>query len=172
MATLSTKDCRPLGNLVTPFCGIIFSGGCQNLSACVFLSLCVTVSLCVPLSLLSSSCVMAASGTQRMLSLSRRATVYVEPCDVFISHRGADTKRGLVGTITQRLKRVNCDPFMDEFGLQAGDSAWKTMKVRPVADLGCCPREILPCWLHAPVPCRLLCDSGTAADCSWRAGQA
>ena len=61
--------------------------------------------------------------------LMRRAAVCVEPCDVFISHRGADTKRGLVGNITMRLRRANVQAFMDEFGLQAGDSAWKTMQV-------------------------------------------
>ena len=53
----------------------------------------------------------------------------VEPCEVFISHRGADTKRGLVGTITHRLRQNKVDAFMDEFGLKAGDSAWKTMQV-------------------------------------------
>ena len=58
----------------------------------------------------------------------------VEPCDVFISHRGADTKRGLVGSVTHRLKQNKIDAFMDEFGLKAGDSAWKTMQVRPMAD--------------------------------------
>ena len=77
----------------------------------------------------------------------RRAADYLEPCDVFISHRGADTKRGLVGHIRQRLVRSNMDAFMDEFGLQAGDSAWKTMQVRSMADLACCLTDILLFWV-------------------------
>ena len=98
--------------------------------------------------------------------------MYVEPCDVFISHRGADTKRGLVGTLTQRLKRNNVDAFMDEFGLQAGDSAWKTMKVRlrrhRLADppIDCCV------GLYGTGASTRRSDSGAATDCSWGAGQA
>ena len=80
----------------------------------------------------------------------RRATVHVEHCDVFISHRGADTKRSLVGHITNRLKRANVDAFMDEFGLQVGDSAWKTMQVYAIL-----------CWICAKSSCHVRLQHAT-----------
>ena len=88
---------------------------------------------------------MAMDVSRILQSSLRRAAVDVEPCDVFISHRGADTKHGLVGHLNARLRRANVQAFMDEFGLKAGDSAWKTMQVRSMADLACCLKDKMPC---------------------------
>ena len=45
---------------------------------------------------------------------------------MFISHRGPDTKFGLVGDIKARLERSNVKVFMDA-DLEAGNFAWDTI---------------------------------------------
>ena len=50
----------------------------------------------------------------------------MELCDVFLSHRGPDTKHGLVGHIHCRLERAQLKTFMDA-DLEAGNFSWDTI---------------------------------------------
>ncbi|XP_051135484.1 TIR-only protein-like [Andrographis paniculata] len=44
------------------------------------------------------------------------------PCDVFINHRGIDTKRSVAGLLYQRLHEVGgVRPFLDSRNMKAGD---------------------------------------------------
>ena len=48
---------------------------------------------------------------------------------MFISHRGPDTKLGLVGHLFSRLERTHLDVFMDA-DLKPGDVAWDTIQAK------------------------------------------
>ncbi|XP_076896393.1 putative 2' cyclic ADP-D-ribose synthase BdTIR [Bidens hawaiensis] len=43
------------------------------------------------------------------------------PCDVFINHRGIDTKKNIVGLLYDHLIRVNIRPFLDSKNMKPGD---------------------------------------------------
>ncbi|XP_044496478.1 TIR-only protein-like [Mangifera indica] len=43
------------------------------------------------------------------------------PCDVFINHRGRDTKRTICGLLYDCLLRLRLNPFMDNKNLKPGD---------------------------------------------------
>ncbi|KAJ8761425.1 hypothetical protein K2173_001556 [Erythroxylum novogranatense] len=45
----------------------------------------------------------------------------IKPCDVFINHRGIDTKRTISGLLYDDLSRLGLNPFLDSKNLQAGD---------------------------------------------------
>ncbi|XP_038685665.1 TIR-only protein-like [Tripterygium wilfordii] len=45
----------------------------------------------------------------------------VKPCDVFINHRGTDTKRTLVNLLYDHLTRFNLRPFLDNKNMKPGD---------------------------------------------------
>lgn len=43
------------------------------------------------------------------------------PCDVFINHRGIDTKRNVAGLLYQHLRRLRHRPFLDCKNMKPGD---------------------------------------------------
>ncbi|KAF8394227.1 hypothetical protein HHK36_020434 [Tetracentron sinense] len=43
------------------------------------------------------------------------------PCDVFISYRGADTKRTVAGLLSYHLTMLRLNPFLDSKSMKAGD---------------------------------------------------
>ncbi|CAK9136638.1 unnamed protein product [Ilex paraguariensis] len=44
-----------------------------------------------------------------------------QPCDVFINHRGIDTKRNVAGLLYDHLSRLKFRPFLDSKNLKPGD---------------------------------------------------
>ncbi|XP_059439740.1 probable 2' cyclic ADP-D-ribose synthase BdTIR [Corylus avellana] len=44
-----------------------------------------------------------------------------EPCDVFINHRGSDTKKNIAGLLYEHLSRLGIKPFMDSRNMKPGD---------------------------------------------------
>jgi len=57
--------------------------------------------------------------------------------DVFISHRGPDTKTGFVGFLYEALERVGLHPFLDCKSISKGQDSWKcidhAIKTTPLA---------------------------------------
>ena len=49
-----------------------------------------------------------------------------QPCDVFISHRGPDTKRSLVSHLEQKLRGISLDVFVD-YTMDKGGVGWQTI---------------------------------------------
>lgn len=45
----------------------------------------------------------------------------IKPCDVFINHRGIDTKRKVVTLLYDHLSRRNLRPFLDNKNMKPGD---------------------------------------------------
>uniref|UniRef100_A0A0A0L2L7 TIR domain-containing protein n=1 Tax=Cucumis sativus TaxID=3659 RepID=A0A0A0L2L7_CUCSA len=45
----------------------------------------------------------------------------LKPCDVFINHRGVDTKKTVAALLYDRLVRVNLRPFLDYKNMKPGD---------------------------------------------------
>ncbi|XP_022142877.1 disease resistance protein LAZ5 [Momordica charantia] len=45
----------------------------------------------------------------------------IKPCDVFINHRGVDTKKTLAALLYDRLLRFNLRPFLDYRNLKPGE---------------------------------------------------
>ncbi|KAI3718872.1 hypothetical protein L6452_19757 [Arctium lappa] len=43
------------------------------------------------------------------------------PCDVFINHRGIDTKKNVAGLLYGHLKRLKLRPFLDNKNMKPGD---------------------------------------------------
>ncbi|KAL4585573.1 hypothetical protein LXL04_010196 [Taraxacum kok-saghyz] len=43
------------------------------------------------------------------------------PCDVFINHRGIDTKKNVAGLLYNHLKRLTLRPFLDSKNMKPGD---------------------------------------------------
>ncbi|XP_038711060.1 TIR-only protein-like [Tripterygium wilfordii] len=43
------------------------------------------------------------------------------PCDVFINHRGIDTKRTIAGLLYDHLRRLGLHPFLDSKNMEPGD---------------------------------------------------
>lgn len=43
------------------------------------------------------------------------------PCDVFINHRGTDTKRTVASLLYDHFRRLNLRPFLDNKSMKAGD---------------------------------------------------
>ncbi|TXG47341.1 hypothetical protein EZV62_026635 [Acer yangbiense] len=43
------------------------------------------------------------------------------PCDVFINHRGTDTKRTIAGLLYDHLFRMRLNPFLDSKNMKPGD---------------------------------------------------
>lgn len=52
---------------------------------------------------------------QIQLPITRR------PCDVFINHRGTDTKRTIAGLLHDHLSRLRLNPFLDSKNMKPGD---------------------------------------------------
>ncbi|CAA0817903.1 Toll-Interleukin-Resistance (TIR) domain family protein [Striga hermonthica] len=49
------------------------------------------------------------------------ATSQAEPCDVFINHRGVDTKRNVAGLLHSHLGALGLRPFLDSKSMKPGD---------------------------------------------------
>ncbi|KAD4982378.1 hypothetical protein R6Q59_001977 [Mikania micrantha] len=47
------------------------------------------------------------------------------PCDVFINHRGIDTKKNIVGLLYDHLMRSNVRPFLDSKNMKPGDKLFE-----------------------------------------------
>ncbi|KAA8523862.1 hypothetical protein F0562_010285 [Nyssa sinensis] len=58
----------------------------------------------------------------------------VRPCDVFINHRGVDTKRSVVSLLYDHLSRHNLRPFLDNKTMKPGDNLFEKINN---AILGC-----------------------------------
>ncbi|CAI9087525.1 OLC1v1021608C1 [Oldenlandia corymbosa var. corymbosa] len=44
-----------------------------------------------------------------------------KPCDVFINHRGIDTKKNVAGLLYDHIKRLGLQPFLDSKSMKPGD---------------------------------------------------
>ena len=58
------------------------------------------------------------SNYQTQTQLSKRV---IKPCDVFINHRGIDTKRTIATLLYDYLSRLNLRPFLDNKTMKPGD---------------------------------------------------
>ncbi|OAY26136.1 hypothetical protein MANES_16G024000v8 [Manihot esculenta] len=47
------------------------------------------------------------------------------PCDVFINHRGIDTKRTIAGLLYDHLSRLGIKPFLDSKNMKPGDRLYE-----------------------------------------------
>lgn len=50
-------------------------------------------------------------------------------CDVFINHRGIDTKKNVAGLLYDHLKRLNVRPFLDSKSMKPGDKLFEKIEV-------------------------------------------
>ncbi|KAG8658022.1 TIR-only protein [Manihot esculenta] len=51
----------------------------------------------------------------------------IKPCDVFINHRGIDTKRTVVTLLYDHLSRLNLRPFLDNKNMKPGDKLFENI---------------------------------------------
>ncbi|KAL2484037.1 Toll-Interleukin-Resistance (TIR) domain family protein [Forsythia ovata] len=51
------------------------------------------------------------------------------PCDVFINHRGIDTKRNVAGLLYDHLRRLGFSPFLDSKNMKPGDKLFDKIDV-------------------------------------------
>ncbi|XP_074267365.1 putative 2' cyclic ADP-D-ribose synthase BdTIR [Silene latifolia] len=49
------------------------------------------------------------------------APAVIKPCQVFINHRGIDTKRTIAGLLYQHLSSLGLNPFLDSKSMRPGD---------------------------------------------------
>ncbi|EEF30358.1 transmembrane receptor, putative [Ricinus communis] len=49
----------------------------------------------------------------------------LQPCDVFINHRGTDTKRTVATLLYDHLSRLNLSPFLDNKNMKPGDKLFE-----------------------------------------------
>ncbi|XP_010245335.1 PREDICTED: TMV resistance protein N-like [Nelumbo nucifera] len=50
-----------------------------------------------------------------------------QPCDVFINHRGIDTKRTVAGLLYHHLRLLKFNPFLDNKNLKPGDKLFENI---------------------------------------------
>nr|DAD20869.1 TPA_asm: hypothetical protein HUJ06_022332 [Nelumbo nucifera] len=50
-----------------------------------------------------------------------------QPCDVFINHRGVDTKRTVAGLLYHHLKLLKFNPFLDNKNMKPGDKLFENI---------------------------------------------
>ncbi|KAL0398623.1 UNVERIFIED_CONTAM: TIR-only protein [Sesamum radiatum] len=53
----------------------------------------------------------------------------VPPCDVFINHRGVDTKRNVAGLLYHHLRSLRLRPFLDSKSMKPGDKLFEKIDV-------------------------------------------
>ncbi|RDX89111.1 Toll/interleukin-1 receptor-like protein, partial [Mucuna pruriens] len=70
------------------------------------------------------------------------------PCDVFINHRGIDTKRNIAGLLYDRLTRMGVRSFLDSMNMKPGDRLFDHID-----------RAILGCRVGVAVFSPRYCDS-------------
>ncbi|KAH6773715.1 Toll-Interleukin-Resistance domain family protein [Perilla frutescens var. frutescens] len=63
-----------------------------------------------------SSAVVSTLGRHRHLLRRQR-----QPCDVFVNHRGVDTKRNVAGLLYHHLRGLGLRPFLDSKSMKPGD---------------------------------------------------
>ncbi|KAL3522229.1 hypothetical protein ACH5RR_015063 [Cinchona calisaya] len=51
------------------------------------------------------------------------------PCDVFINHRGIDTKKNVAGLLYDHLRRLNIRPFLDSKNMKPGDKLFEKIDI-------------------------------------------
>nr|GMD91865.1 disease resistance-like protein CSA1 [Ipomoea batatas] len=51
----------------------------------------------------------------------RKSNFRRPPCDVFVNHRGIDTKKNVAGLLYDHLRRAGLRPFLDSKNMKAGD---------------------------------------------------
>ena len=56
---------------------------------------------------------------------TRLARPSCDPCDVFINHRGIDTKRTIAGLLFQHLSSLGFNPFLDSKSMRPGDKLFE-----------------------------------------------
>ncbi|KAH0469652.1 hypothetical protein IEQ34_001210 [Dendrobium chrysotoxum] len=49
-------------------------------------------------------------------------------CDVFINHRGIDTKRNIAGLLNDRLTQLNISSFLDSKSMEPGDKLYDSIE--------------------------------------------
>ncbi|XP_031126904.1 TMV resistance protein N [Ipomoea triloba] len=49
----------------------------------------------------------------------------IPPCDVFVNHRGIDTKRNVAGLLYDHLRRLRLRPFLDSKNMKPGDKLFE-----------------------------------------------
>ncbi|XP_059639278.1 probable 2' cyclic ADP-D-ribose synthase BdTIR [Cornus florida] len=54
-----------------------------------------------------------------------RTTKQLPPCDIFINHRGIDTKKNVAGLLYDELSRQNLRPFLDSKNMKPGDKLFE-----------------------------------------------
>ncbi|KAF8409317.1 hypothetical protein HHK36_005391 [Tetracentron sinense] len=67
----------------------------------------------------------AKNFARRILSNGSQTRTVTRPCDVFISHRGIDTKRGVAGLLYNHLTQLNIHPFLDSKNMSPGDKLFQ-----------------------------------------------
>ncbi|KAL3576690.1 hypothetical protein D5086_021973 [Populus alba] len=60
----------------------------------------------------------------RQCHLTQIANRVTKPCDVFINHRGIDTKRTVATLLYDHLSRLKLHPFLDNKNMKPGDKNW------------------------------------------------
>ncbi|XP_057955459.1 probable 2' cyclic ADP-D-ribose synthase BdTIR [Malania oleifera] len=70
----------------------------------------------------------------RTLTPAVTSRVTRPPCDVFINHRGPDTKRTVVTLLYDYLSQLNLRPFLDKKNMKPGDKLFEKIDA---AVLGC-----------------------------------
>ncbi|KAK6932518.1 Toll/interleukin-1 receptor homology (TIR) domain [Dillenia turbinata] len=59
------------------------------------------------------------------IARSSLRTMPRSPCDVFVNHRGIDTKRGIAGLLYDHLNRLKLRPFLDSKNMKPGDKLFE-----------------------------------------------
>lgn len=72
----------------------------------------------------ASSAVVSSIGRQLLRKQAVRA-----PCDVFINHRGVDTKRNVAGLLYHHLRSLRLVPFLDSKNMKPGDRLFDKIDV-------------------------------------------
>lgn len=70
------------------------------------------------------------SSTQILRSVSRIPPSNPKPsCDIFINHRGTDTKRTIAGLLYQHLSSLGYHPFLDSKSMKPGDKLFEKIDI-------------------------------------------
>ncbi|KAF8389307.1 hypothetical protein HHK36_026000 [Tetracentron sinense] len=64
---------------------------------------------------------------RRVLCYQRSTQTQARPWDVFINHRGIDTKRSVAGLLYDHLTLLKLHPFMDNKNMNPGDKLFETI---------------------------------------------
>ncbi|KAL5054275.1 hypothetical protein RYX36_034957 [Vicia faba] len=85
---------------------------------------------------------------QRLSATLYRKIAHRSSCDVFINHRGIDTKRNLAGLLYDRLTKMGVKSFLDSKNMKPGDRLFDHID-----------RGILGCKVGVAVFSPTYCDS-------------